>query len=938
MWDSVAPGAKGSSVGLAEELIRARESKIVRSLLENGYDNTRQAMLAGELSDLPARNPMAVGEAQLTFGTSAVDAELDAASKVIDNVVGARRKADAGYTLGIQGEGVRQDVYERNTALIDAILTGEINGKPLMNSTGRITRSARKQIDDIFKDSTQIVPEKIRVRSLVENDPGAIAASLNKLDDTFNVLMDSLLTRPSNFFSRNVHLQQSFVDAMRDGMMWLDEADRRRVLAMLGSANLPVNKAEEFSVLHGRLTARELELAAKYPTGEEKAIKTTLLDDVGQPKPVYRSPATKDTEATIHEAASKTPLGKVYHSDTPFYKGQKPEYLDVRKMKELPERPKSLAEAVKDARAEGYDAISYPTKSGTQYRITRRSQISADVEGLQKSTSVRFKGAGSYPTAEEAMPKLTFDQVVRVAKTKAVNDTKALLYDLSKRSQLFDSLRIVFPFGEAWKEIMGTWVGPNGILWKDPYTIRRGQTMVQAAQQSGSGVINQLAGMPRDPNSGFFFKDDHGEQWYGYPLSGQLNGLLSQGLFGSNIPIPSVGRVSGLNIIGNGLPGVGPILQIPLAAIMSSSNTPDAIRHLVFPYGEQQGLQSLFPGWVNKIFNAFDDPQTNRIAASSMMDTATWLYSSGNYKTYGDGQQAQDEINRLLHDAEEGSRMLQIVRGFGQFGLPSSPKPEWLTIDKQGRLTLLSVMSKWYEEKRADNKLTPVEKAEAFLEKFGTKNILVTQDKSKSQIPASPVKLETWDWVQEHPSEVKKYPHVFSLFAPQGGEFSQEAYEASFQRGDRKKYTPEEMVRLANGRLANISYEKVKTQLEKDGKLSKQDEMALRDLRTRLVTEFPGYHEDPIPFTEPDVLMAEIHKAALDPTLKNTPAGKALTTYLEQRDNAVNLTNQAGITLTNQRAARLNQKLVDWGEYLVDKYPAFQPMWDTVLKPELTRG
>jgi hypothetical protein len=307
-----------------------------------------------------------------------------------------------------------------------------------------------------------------------------------------------------------------------------------------------------------------------------------------------------------------------------------------------------------------------------------------------------------------------------------------------------------------------------------------------------------------------------------------------------------------------------------------------------------------------------------------MADTATYLLSTGDYKVQGPN--GAEELTRLMDDASNGSRMLGIVRALGQATLPSAPQPEWLVHDKQGNLTLMWVLKKKYYTWA--KKFGPDKAAEMFLDRFGLDNFLITQPKSKSLIPAGPTKTNAYDWTREHPDLVKQYGKTFALFAPRGGDASIEALSDAYNRGDRTGITPEKMVELANSRLASIVYDRVKVSY--GDKIDATETQELRELRATLIHEFPGYGQ-PTQYADRAVIIDELQRAANDPQLRRTEAGKGLRTYLHYRDQAL---AAAGGPLTGKDDAQIRQWLTDWGTYLTERYPEFQTMWDSVFASE----
>jgi hypothetical protein len=499
-----------------------------------------------------------------------------------------------------------------------------------------------------------------------------------------------------------------------------------------------------------------------------------------------------------------------------------------------------------------------------------------------------------------------------------------------------DIMRVIFPFGEAFKEVTSRWVK---LTYENPNVLRRLQQGMMGARSEGAGeTFAPLTGIPAKKGQGLFYKDQFGQEVLGIPGGA----FLTKQTMG--IPIPLKGSVQGLNLVGQGIPGTSPLLQIPMSYIIPDKPSWDWFRNMVFPVGIPKGAglidkvtRSFVPSSILKIHDAvFNNPDQDRVYASTVKDVAAYLLSTGKYDVQG--QNAEDEINRLLEDAKSGAQTFSIVRGLGQFTMPTAPSPEWLAYDKHGRLTLMWAMRDWYQkrvdgDKKKGTQGVGYEQAgQDFLDRFGLDNILLTQPKSKALIPGAPITTDAHAWVREHPDLQKEYPTTYGLFAPSTGEFDNDAYQAQFERGERVDLTAKDMIHLANKRLASLVYNRFKTQL--GPQFTKPEEDALRDLRAQLTLEFPGFAEDPIPFARTEITINELTRAAQDPRLAKTDAGKALNEYLDARDKA-KLFYPAGFS--SQKAAVARLTLRNKGEQLVDKYPSFQPMWDSVFNTEVRK-
>ena len=573
--------------------------------------------------------------------------------------------------------------------------------------------------------------------------------------------------------------------------------------------------------------------------------------------------------------------------------------------------------------------IPKATKRQFEYMHHRISGIEDEYSGPTKFLTAEGYAAkkasvGGVPLDET----ITFDEASMMAARKAVNHTKDLLYDLSKRSQFFDIMHNVMPFGEAWREVITRW---SKLTWENPRVVRRFQQGMYAMSAPGSDVINTALGNPAT-GQGFIYDDQYGEQVFAYPATGWLNSKV----FGYNIPL--AGKVEGLNLIGNGLPGFGPSVQVPMAYLLPDKPQWDGIRNAINPVGAfgsgdpvQDIADAAMPAFLKKVKDSFfADPSSDRVFASTVFDMAKYLQSTGKYNLHG--PEAQSEMNRLMKDAKWKARTLYFIRGMGQATLPSAPSPQWTAFDSGGKLLMSFQATKWYNKRV---KAVGYEQAYVdFLDHFGTENFLLspTIGKTKPTIPAPPTKSNAYDWVRSNPQIRDKYPLVYGLFAPAGGEYSSEALGSALKRHERKQLTPEDMVSSANSRLATISYNKMRTEL---GPIASTvvGRALLRDYRAELAQEFPGYLAQPRYFPDKQVMIAQLETAVKDPDLATTKAGRALREYLDERNTILAALGGTGLGAKSNIAFRM--QLRDLGDELVDRYPSFQPMWDQVLRSEL---
>lgn len=486
-----------------------------------------------------------------------------------------------------------------------------------------------------------------------------------------------------------------------------------------------------------------------------------------------------------------------------------------------------------------------------------------------------------------------------LAKAHALDETQKLLYDISDRNQFFNVFRSVFPFGEAWKEILGTWFGKGGIISQNPAVLRRTQQLYQGAE-----------------GSGFFHKDPVSKQEvYSIPLPG-LDHLMGTKF---------VGSVQGLNLFGNNpvMPGIGPAFQWPVSTFLPDKPQYDWVRNLVLPSGEpdtSKGIvESFAPAWLKKIMTSLPLPQNNRDINKAAEQIARYKLSSGKYSL--DSTEAQQH---LIDSSRGSARGLFILRGLLQAGLPSAPMPEFLAKDKSGHIT---TSQKLVDEYRKMQESDYENATKNFLDKYGEGALLYMQGMSDGQFQP----LDSLhNFVRDNPGLVTKYPKVYGYFAPEGGQFAIQEQERQIATGERTQLTPQQFVSLANARVATMKYQQAKTLV--GSKPTDKQRQLLNDLQGALAKDYPGYQPDIMTFGQTQERIRELSAAVEDPKVADSPVTGALKKYLLARSI---IEKQDASFATTKRSQGRRDILRKLGGALQTETPEFALLWDRVLSREL---
>src|SRR5690606_35061997 len=139
-------------------------------------------------------------------------------------------------------------------------------------------------------------------------------------------------------------------------------------------------------------------------------------------------------------------------------------------------------------------------------------------------------------------------------------------------------------------------------------------------------------------------------------------------------------------------------------------------------------------------------------------------------------------------------------------------------------------------------------------------------------------------WAEE------EYGLVYGFFAPQGGEFSAEAYRRQLELEQRKPMDLREFIERGNDMLAKGIYYRAREQaLEAAyaaGRKSLDDRQLelLRELDAYLYDNYEGYKKRPSPRVDTDAVIHELKAAVNDKRFEDAAVTPAIRDFLDFRD------------------------------------------------------
>jgi RimJ/RimL family protein N-acetyltransferase len=511
----------------------------------------------------------------------------------------------------------------------------------------------------------------------------------------------------------------------------------------------------------------------------------------------------------------------------------------------------------------------------------------------------------------------TVEQLDDYAKAIALNTTKELLYNATERSNLEDVMRIVVPFGAAWKEVLGTYVAA---LAEDPTRIRKAQLIVTGGERTDMGIFGGQEGQ------GFFYKDaTTGEYSFNFPLSGSISKLLTGQDVAMQAPLK---RISiGLGVV----PSIGPMAQIAASRLIPDTPSADFISSFLLPYGKKTNFQ-VVPMWATRAIEAIEGNTSNlqSVYGNTYIETLRALSASGEYDLSN-----FDDQEKLYADARRKAQIITGLRVLGQFLGPTSPSPEFKIETLQGDMYGTQLV-KEFQKLQSENYDTAVKR---FLEIYGDSAILYLSNKTESVAGGLEATDDFGDWERgEGKGLINKYRDVAGFMAPGGDDFSFEVWSRQIEKGLRRRLTDREIVNLAQYRVAASQYRELRDKLP--AKPSADQKRWLREWRKKLNQEYPGFpvvaEFNPGEFPKK---IDQLTRLVQESALADNDIAKATKTYLAARRKAIDSYVRSGGSEIGFQSAERTAPLRDWlvsiGKALKEEVPEFARIYDRLLSTEV---
>ena len=412
---------------------------------------------------------------------------------------------------------------------------------------------------------------------------------------------------------------------------------------------------------------------------------------------------------------------------------------------------------------------------------------------------------GDFELSQAAMRKIESS-----ARRTALQETRELMYDLAEESRFSDLMKNIFPFFNAWQEVLTRWAG-LGI--ENPVFIARAKTALQGEIQAGKYITTS--------------EDEDGTKYYNLRLPDFAKPLFKYGYakpLGDELGMIQVNAGS-FNMVTQGIPGFGPLAQIPTSVLVKDQPRLNETLKFMLPYGPTSPLEAMLPAWAEKIHSALSQDRSREAQTGRMLQHRLTQMATGEIPQIDFGD--KHEVANFITDIQTDSRNFMMLRAVATAFSPAQinfVSPFQSYVDLYHRL-------RREDPKNADNnfmiQLTN-EGNEGFfaLAARFTKN----NDGLPATLPAEEARVEFGDLIQKYP---ELGPFIIGTSGGGVAKYNAGVYEKQMNEETfpgsgvmrRERLSPFEIIEDVKVREGWAEYNKINTFIE-----NKQHKLGLPNL------------------------------------------------------------------------------------------------------------
>lgn len=279
----------------------------------------------------------------------------------------------------------------------------------------------------------------------------------------------------------------------------------------------------------------------------------------------------------------------------------------------------------------------------------------------------------------------TLRRIEQKARERALLETKDLLYDLAEETRFAEMTRNIFPFFNAWQEVLGRW---GRLSIENPAFVGKAWRLYSSPWNAETFGITEI-------------EDENGNKYLTFQLPSYVENIpkvLRPGVLGDLTETQTIrfSKEGLMSMVQSGMPGFGPLLTIPIReAILDDPSLEDSLSFM-FPLGHPEGpftqrmITGFLPAYQQNIQNLLMDTPTKERVVQSM---ALQIYTEREEAGIPIDLSNELEVNQWIREANDRARDFFTFRiATGLFSPTSttavSPYSDLMKIARDYRLEL----------------------------------------------------------------------------------------------------------------------------------------------------------------------------------------------------------------------------------------------------------
>ena len=279
----------------------------------------------------------------------------------------------------------------------------------------------------------------------------------------------------------------------------------------------------------------------------------------------------------------------------------------------------------------------------------------------------------------------TLSKIEQQARQRALLETKDLLYDLAEETKFAEMTRNIFPFFNAWQEVLGRW---GRLSIENPAFVGKAWRLYSSPWNAETFGITEV-------------EDENGNKYLTFQLPSYVENIpkaLRPGVLGDLTETQTIrfSKEGLMSMVQSGMPGFGPLLTIPIReAILKDPSLEDSLSFM-FPLGHPEGpftqrmITGFLPAYQQNIQNLLMDTPTKERVVQSM---ALQIYTEREEAGIPIDLSNELEVNQWIREANDRARDFFTFRiATGLFSPTSttaiSPYSDLMKIARDYRLEL----------------------------------------------------------------------------------------------------------------------------------------------------------------------------------------------------------------------------------------------------------